>query len=445
MKKVKVMASLVAVSALVLTACGSNEEATGNEPEEQEEQPVAEETNEDEKQQEEEQIDDEVEVEVEEENDDDQDKDTEENSSDVSTESMSGDDVWNPQIAEDTEGDVEVVYTAENLGYETDLDGYHVKVDGYQITRVTDMHKREEISFDGSTDGYIITVDATYENQRDEGVFTNSVIHLQMKDQFDYAPSDSSSYIADDKKMHSKDPDNFLYFEPDESVTGFVILRLTDDEYEQLDSINPKLIVGGAAGPNEDFSDSYREEVAYDFILSDEQGEQSESSSSFYQDKLVTNNMADKEMIYEEEGIGQSETIDDVTVTLEGVQYTEITPTESYEQSFDDFGDKGIVALTAKLTIDNQSDEDIPLLSTGIFLDTDDGRSRYMDQGMLSPDHPKDISAGETDEVYHVFLFRKDEFGLYETFSLEYGPFRGEDGKDLFKGHQAVFDVPAPE
>ncbi|MGD6855465.1 hypothetical protein ACQCVO_10365 [Bacillus infantis] len=147
-------------------------------------------------------------------------------------------------------------------------------------------------------------------------------------------------------------------------------------------------------------------------------------------------------MIFEKEGIGETQKIGDVNVTLEGVQYTEITPTEANKPRFENFGDSGIVALTVKFKIDNQSSEPLSIWNIGSILSVDDDRARVLAQGMVEPREPQTIEAGAQGEKLHVFLFRKDEFEIFKKFNLEFGPFYNEDGTKAFKGRTAEFTLP---
>ena len=61
-------------------------------------------------------------------------------------------------------------------------------------------------------------------------------------------------------------------------------------------------------------------------------------------------------MLFEKVDINETKEIDGVKITLNGVQYANVTPTEAYSNSFSNFGDSGLVALTAKMTIENGSD-----------------------------------------------------------------------------------------
>jgi hypothetical protein len=141
-------------------------------------------------------------------------------------------------------------------------------------------------------------------------------------------------------------------------------------------------------------------------------------------------------------GINETQKLGDVNVTLEGVQYTEVTPTAANVERFSNFGDNGIVALTVKLKLDNQSDAPISIWNIGSKVRIDEDRGSVISAGMVEPSSPKEIKAGEQGEKYHVFLFRKDEFELFKKFNLEFGPFVGADGKGLFKNKTVTFHLP---
>ena len=61
--------------------------------------------------------------------------------------------ILNPNIAEMTEGDVEVLYTNKKPGYAHDMDGFIVTIDEYQITKVSDMNRDSEYLLKGAQKG----------------------------------------------------------------------------------------------------------------------------------------------------------------------------------------------------------------------------------------------------------------------------------------------------
>src|SRR5690625_7526002 len=81
-------------------------------------------------------------------------------------ESEGDDEIMNPQIAEETDGDVEVIYTNDDPGYTSDLDGLKVDDHKYQVVKLTDMNKSQDITFDDHLEGYAVTIDVTTENTK---------------------------------------------------------------------------------------------------------------------------------------------------------------------------------------------------------------------------------------------------------------------------------------
>ncbi|WP_338453182.1 DUF5068 domain-containing protein [Niallia oryzisoli] len=231
-------------------------------------------------------------------------------------------------------------------------------------------------------------------------------------------------------------------FAAGEKVTGLITFALTNEEYQSLTTVNPKFVIAGGAADNDSFEGSFKGDAAYDFIYSDEQKEKLAGQPDFYQDKLLTQDMAEKKMIFEKKDIGQTQVLVDVNITLDGIQYTEVIPTEAYKEAFVDFGDSGIVAITMKFIIDNTSQESLSAYWTSSKLIVDDTRATYLNTGQLEPELVDEIKPGEKGEKLVVYLLRKDEFGIYKKFDLEFGPLRSMDNQDLAKGYTVTFELP---
>ncbi|WP_442788857.1 DUF5068 domain-containing protein [Halobacillus sp. HZG1] len=415
---------------VILAACGSNEDAStsGNTDEKAEEDTTSES------------------VSTEEENSEKEDKETEEESadsdSDIGETSVSSGEIMNPNIAEESQGDVKEIYTSENnLEYVHDIEGFTVSINQYQIVKVTNMSEDMSIQFDDQTDGYVVTAQVTIENTRDEPVYYPSFIRIQGVNESDFLSSERT-FVRDEYPV-SKNEEEPSKYGAGEKVTGLVTFTLTNDQYDVMTRVKPKFVIEGGAADNEEFKDSFKGTATYDLIYGEGQKAEVESSADFYPDRLTTGNMANKEMIFEKSGIDETKQIEDVGITLNGVQYAELEPTEGNESRFSNFGDAGIVALTVKLTINNQSDKELNTFLLSSFIRVDDNRGSVISQGMVEPNDSQTVEAGATGEKYHVFLFRKDDFETIETFDLEFGPFTGDDGKELFKGKTAMFSLPS--
>ncbi len=372
-------------------------------------------------------------------------KEEKENPEEKTESSSSANGEPNPAIAEETEGYVEVVFTNNDAKYTHDMNGFKVAVDGYEIAKVTDVNESSKMWFDDQLDGYVISAKVTIENGTDKPMWYSNYHRLQLANDFDFIQSDWKSFVPEDQQINmiKKNTDDFTVFEPKEKVSGMVTFALTNEEFERMKTVKPKYIIEGGVADNDSFENSYlQNSQSYDFVFSDEQSKQVASQQDFYQDRLTSDNWADKKMIFEKSGINETQQIGDVKVTLDGVQYTEIIPTEANKEMFTDFGDNGITALTVKVNIDNQSSEAVSITNLGTILNIDDNRARYFSQGIAEPSQPLEIAAGQQGEKLHVFLFRKDEFDLYKKFTLEFGPFIGKDGNEAFKGRTATFNLP---
>ncbi|MFF5995155.1 DUF5068 domain-containing protein [Lysinibacillus sp. KU-BSD001] len=346
----------------------------------------------------------------------------------------------NPNIAKLTEGNVEVVYTNENPGYIHDMNGFKVSVDSYEIVKVTDMNNDFYIEFDDQTEGYVITAKVTIDNTTTQALYYPLTLLIQLTSESDYFSS-GRTFVRDEYPKSAIETESSKWG-AGEKVTGLVTYTLTNDEFNSLATVKPKFVINGGVADNNQYSGSFKGNAIFDFTYSEEQAEAVANAHVFYPDRLTTANMADKELIAEYTTMNETQQLADVKVTLEGIQYAEIIPTVGNEERFRNFGDSGIVALTAKFVVDNQSSEKVSIMNIGSKVTVDQNRGNVFAQGMVEPDHPRYIEAGEQGEKYHVFLFRKDEFGIYKTFDLEFGPFVQDDGKKQFKGETVKFTLP---
>ncbi len=360
------------------------------------------------------------------------------------TVSKSVESVLNPNIAKMTEGDVEVLYSNKKPGYAHDMDGFVVTINEYQITKVSNVNRDSKHLFKNNTGGYVVTALTTYENKRKKPVYYAGSATLLMDDSFAMVYGDKFKFVPHEDVLVSDDPESVSKYPPGFKRQGFLSFVMTNEQYAKLAKTKPKLNIPGGASERKDFRGSDFGEAVFDFIYSEKNKKEVEAGPHFYRDNLTNKNIADKKMIVEKKGDGKKLKIDGVEVTLEGVQYTEITPSAEYKSTFRNFSDDGIVALTVKLTINNKSKETIGLGSLGIgsILSVDDNRFRYFTQGKFEPEGSKKLKPGQSGEKLHVFLIDKDQFANHKKFELIFGPFSGDDAKKLFKGQDAQFTLP---
>lgn len=153
--------------------------------------------------------------------------------------------------------------------------------------------------------------------------------------------------------------------------------------------------------------------------------------------------MGGKEMIEQEDGIGESDELGDVTITLDGYQFVDFTPNQYEEDRFTD--PDNLVAATIKFEIDNQGDEEIGLNSLTTKLTVNDGSQYLLSEGMLVPYDINDhIEPGEQGELLQTFLLDKEMYEkiwIDKSMEIEIGPMRNADAEDISKGHEITFDL----
>ncbi|QXE01645.1 DUF4352 domain-containing protein [Terribacillus sp. DMT04] len=163
------------------------------------------------------------------------------------------------------------------------------------------------------------------------------------------------------------------------------------------------------------------------------------ADNPFFPDRLTRDAVAEKEILAEQ-SLDQSQTADNLEVTLEGIQYTKLTPASSYASSFTGFQDPNkIVAATAKLKVKNDSDQAIPLSELGAFLET--STYRILNHNILEAD-TGEIDPGKTSTKYIVFLMDQKDFKKEDTFSLRISSVLDDEEEDLLAA-DLTFDLPA--
>ncbi|WP_068775961.1 DUF5068 domain-containing protein [Paenibacillus sp. FJAT-26967] len=353
------------------------------------------------------------------------------------------DTVLNPNIAEQSKGKVEVVYTNSKPGYTHDMNGFKVNIEEYQIVKVTGMSKEMAIPFNDQTDGYVVTAKVNMDNGTGKAMYYPTNKYRLQVTSSDFISADlNRTFVKKEDQLKSKVETEASKYGAGEKLTGYVTFTLTNDEFDALKKVKPKFVIEGGAADNKEFKGSFKGNATFDFIIGEDQKQEAEAYSKFYPDRLVTDNMADKKMIFEKAGMNETKQLSGVKVTIEGVQYTEITPTPDNKERFKNFGDNGIVALTVKIKLDNQSSENLLLNSIGSKVRIDENRGNVLSQGGVEPSAPSELAAGAQGEKLHVFLMRKDEFETFKKFELEFGPFRGKDGKDMFNKETVQFTLP---
>src|SRR5699024_8132148 len=273
------------------------------------------------------------------------------------------------------------------------------------------------------------------------------------EDALHYMPSLSLEYVGADKIIDNYrqllpeeqqlpvilSPNNDYTIETGEEVTGYYTYPFGETRFEDvLAQGSADIQVPAPLTDFDDFSSSIGSEGRFTIALDDESAsEQAETESQgFYEDKATADNMGDKTMLESEEGIGDSEGINNSTVTLEGYQFTEFEPNADEAPRFENFNE-GVVLLTVKFLIDNGEEADISKSSTSSTLYLNEGQQWMINEGMLLNYTNSDtIEANEKGELLQIFTLDKEQYEkIWKDKSIEVkiGPLRDTEAGDISK------------
>ena len=354
---------------------------------------------------------------------------------------MSENEVYNPAIAEETDADVEVIYTNNDANFVNDIDGFVITAEAYQIVKITDMNESTSNRFDGDKDGYIITTKASVDNTLDKAIQYNVSMNVQMEDRYDYVSSNGLDYIPEEHQLRFE-KDEYGVFEAGERRDFWLTARMTTAEFDKLAKLEPKFIIeGNMRDAADEESKLQGDNAIFPFVYSKDQAKEVADAPDLYPDKLTTDNIAKKEIIFEDTSYGKSEKLDGFHVTVEGVQYAKLTPNESSKEMFENFDGDDVVAVTVYLNIDNQSKETISNMLSG-WLVVNNGEAKLQSAGFVDNYSPMNIEKGQKGENYMVFVMKQKYYDIYDSFELELGPFLGDDGY-AFKENKMTFELPS--
>lgn len=418
----KMMTTSVFTALLLLSACGNTESEDSAKPEKQ----INKVAN--------------TEIEKEKEKEKEVEEKVEESVEEIDDTTVSTDGILNPYIAEATGGDVEIVFsnTKPDLKQHIFGDGVSIQIDEYQIVHVTNMNESKKYEFQDQDEGYVLTYKMTLDNQLNEDIFFNASSMLLSDDATENLYM-KAHFVERDSWMKDESNDVVRQYSKGGSFTGMQAYAMTKEQFERIKA--PTLTISQPF-LNDDTSKTIGKEAVFKLPFSGVGAKKATIAPEFYADKMVTDNIADKELLFSKEDINEEKEIDNVKVVLNGVQYAKITPTTAHAPRFSNFGEGPLVALTAKFTVKNDSDLSFSKFLIEKKLILDQNRGTIRSEGMLEPIVSGDIKPGDSDEVLAVFIFREDEFNLLKELDLQFGPLKDEKAKMLFKEKSATFKLP---
>ena len=167
-----------------------------------------------------------------------------------------------------------------------------------------------------------------------------------------------------------------------------------------------------------------------------------EGTKKIYHDFLSSKDKITKKILYENLSLDDAKEINGkINVTLESVQYAEITPSETSKPLYEN----SAVVLTVKLKLENYSNQLLNGSVLGTMLRANDSQISYISQSSSDLNkQSEEVAVGASSQMLRVFLIEKNTFAKIHTLKLEFGPFRSMDGEELFSGQQVEFEIPVP-
>lgn len=361
---------------------------------------------------------------------------TDKTSSESSSSDTAKNGVLNSYIADSTKGQADVIFNNADPKIDLNFGGFKFKVSQYQVVHVKNA-ENEPYSFDGDKEGYVITLKTTVENQTGGKAYFNNPA-IQGKDEYDTKQPDVSLVDESERVKPEKDgtPSNPAYYDKGESKTGFIQYELSKEKYENLVKEKSKLVASNASKDSM-MREHLGEKQVVDFPLSGASAKKQKSDNKFFGDQIVAKNIAEKTLLEQKDEINEKQTQNDIELTLKGVQFTKLDPTDSFKNSFRGFGNEDIVAVTVKMTVKNESSDSLPINQFSAFLDTDD--MHYLNQSSLESDSG-DVKSGQSGDKYLVFLLKKSEFEKNKNFKLKIRHIESNNG-DALKDHELSFNI----
>lgn len=295
-----------------------------------------------------------------------------------------------------------------------DLDMLSVSVDGYELLQLGNINSNFKTPFNNKLDkGGVLLIHYTVNNQGMDELF--------------YTPSFSFTYTGGSKAyttttdLLSNDIPNIgkkisnskFKIEAGQVEAGFIAYAIDQDALKQIQELGTITL---------EIPEAYRKENS--FKIEDKVGEkkfvplsltsanesEEEASGELYQDKATVENMGEKKLLTSKGNLKESKEFQDIKVELEGYQFTEFIPNEVEAPRFSAYKN-GIILLTSKLSVTNNSSTPIDLSSSSSILNVNDNSEYILSEGMLIQDIGLELlEKGDTKEWIQVFVLDKESY-----------------------------------
>ncbi|WP_124058162.1 hypothetical protein [Vaginisenegalia massiliensis] len=309
------------------------------------------------------------------------------------------------------------LFSSEGLVEDLSKDNIDYKINGYALYEATEFSKDFSIQFGDQTDkGGILLVDVTVKNNSDKPVSTGVNGHAEITG-IDTYFTDNSDIMSDDLSWFRKTMDAQNVLEPNQEFHGIMAIAIKPDALEKAKE-NGIINFETHYINEKDSTDPTTEIIKPKLIqlATSSQGQEAATAAkSFYEDKATSDNMGTKTMI-KEYSKPQTDTFEDIDVTINGTQIVDFEPNEEEAARFENFKD-GTVLVTSDVVIKNNSEKELQFGTTSGKLTLND--SVYMlNEGMLQHSTTETLKPGEEKQMYLVFAMSKDDYELYKDRSF---------------------------
>lgn len=347
-------------------------------------------------------------------------------------------------MEKETEGTAKILY--ENKEQQVhEMDGVKVSLDAYTLLELTDFHTDFSIPFNDQTDGGVIIAQYTVTNELGKDVYYMPSFYLSFTGAQKAYNNIRDLLPLEEQLVEKLSPSNDYLLKAGESVTGYYTYPFGKDHLETVLNLSTASVeIPAAQAIKGEFSSPIGKDGQFTLSLNKSGAEKVEANKAFYNDKVTSANMGEKKLLKEAQDIGKSEQLGDVTVTLDGYQFTEFTPNEVEAPRFVDFTN-GMVLLTVKFNLDNKGSDSIGMSSMSSKLTVNNGSQYMFGEGMLLDYGYNDlIEAGKSGELLQIYVLDKEQYEKIwkdKSFEVEIGPILNKEAKDISKGKKAVFEL----
>lgn len=347
-------------------------------------------------------------------------------------------------MEDETEGMAKVLYE-NNEQQKHEMEGVSVSLDEYTLVELKDFNAMFDIPFNDKTDGGVIITKYTIMNDTDDDAYYMPAFYASYTGA-QKAFNNYKDLLPEDEQIPTKlSPKDDYLIKAGESISGYYTYPFGEDQLKDvLDEGTVAVEVPAPHSEKGEVNSTFGKEGKFTLSLNEDGAKKAESDKAFYEDKVTSYNMGEKEMLEEKDGIDKSEELGDITVTLDGYQFTEFTPNKEEAPRFESFKN-GMVVLTVKFNIDNENSSEIGNNSVTSKLTVNDGSQYMLNEGMLLDYRNDDvIESGDSGDLLQVYLLDKEQCEKIwkdKSFEIEIGPMKNAEAKDISKGKKATFTL----